>query len=208
MGGERPRANSNSRTPSRSPRPPSATPAPPFPSFLRRQEPTPPIHPSPLTHTPQSSPNSSLPPFRGRLGGGVGSPERPPAAERQPAPPKAHPHSRHPRTPLRHPRPLSRHPHASLPHSRAPIPSSPTSPPSFLRRQEPRTKQLSTPPPAAAITKAPHWCKVTTVNHTANLPTTAQRARRTAAALTRFGGGGDVNHSRSPSRSPRSCSHS
>ena len=54
--------------------------------------------------------------------------------------------------------------------------------PSFLRRQEPAL--------AAAITKAPHWCKVTTVNHTANLPTAAQRARRAAAALTRFGGGG------------------
>ncbi len=118
----------------------------PSPSFLRRQEPT---HP----HIPHPVPNSSLPPTRGEVRWGVGGPERPPAAERQPAPSKTHPHFRHS-----------------------------CAPPSFLRRQEPAT--------SAAITQAPHWCKVTPVNHTANLPTAAQRARRAAAALTRSGGGG------------------
>ena len=79
---------------------------------------------NPPAHNTHSTPlpNSSLPPFRGEVRWGVGRPEPLPAAERPPAPSKAHP---------------------SLPPFLRP-------PPSFLRRQEPapppsfpRTKHLS-----------------------------------------------------------------
>ena len=90
----------------RSPRPTSPpSPLRPSPSFLRRQEP--PL--SPHTHPPHTRthttpfPNSSLPPFRGEVRWGVGGPERPPAAERQPAPSKAHPHPRPPQLSRRRP---------------------------------------------------------------------------------------------------------
>ena len=166
MGGGRQRAHHSTRphhhTP---PMPPPVIPAP-FPSFLRRQEPTPPpATPHPLSVIPAQagtrtpSRHSYAPPFRHSCAG------RNPHHHTHPPPPPPFPNSSLPpfrgearwgvggnehttapattTTPL--PRPLP-HPLSVIPAqagTRAPSRHSRTPPPSFLRRQEHRTP---TPP--------------------------------------------------------------
>ena len=122
-------------------RPPPSLPRPP-PSFLRPLS----SYLRPLRHScagrnhPTPTPisqNSSLPPSRGEVRWGVGSPERPPAAEPQPAPSKAHPHSLHLRAPHAViPAPPLRHSCAGRNPRNPPAPPSsatPAPPPSHLR---------------------------------------------------------------------------
>ena len=181
MGGGKLRASTSGRAAARTPQPSvkptlaiptplSRHPRAPSPSFLRRQEHTPPIHPSPLTHT-TSFPNSSLPPSRGEVRWGVRGHERPPAAERQSAPPSPpsnppspspHPSPVIPRAPLRHscagrnphaPNPtfLASSPNSSLPPFRGEVRwgvGSPERPPAAERQPAPPSPPSNPPSPS------------------------------------------------------------